>query len=89
MLSSGRKGVPLLTTKRLGERRRIPIQRIATPEYRRPMAATKAIEKKDLKVCKACEGAFLHYRGCPYFMGAEDLTIRAEAARAAKARMWA
>lgn len=76
-----------MTTLRLGERKRIPIQRVERPSYRRPMQETRKIDKAALEVCGACEGAFLHYRQCPFFTGADQLKIRVEAARAAKARV--
>lgn len=91
MFSSGRKGVPLLTAKTLGERRRVPIQRLAAyagRADRKTFPPTRQVRKEEMKVCRACNGAFLHYRACPYFYGAEEMTIHAEAARAAKARMW-
>ena len=78
-----------MTMKRLGERRTVPVQRIVQQGYRRPMREVLKVNKSRLEVCRACDGAFLHYRACPYFTGTDDLKIRLEAARAAKARTWA
>lgn len=43
--------------------------------------------KSQLDTCPHCQGAFIHYRQCPYFQGADERSIRQTAIMSARRRL--